>query len=303
MKFLLSFLMFISWMHVAAQDTTAYTTTEIIYGRKDGVALTMIKVTPTQNKNGKAIISLVSGNWNSNFSMAGRYIPRSIYLVKNGFTVFFVMHGSQPRFAINDQVDDVKRAVRFIKHNATAYAIDADHIGIAGSSSGGHLSLMVALTNDKVKTNAVDPIDRLSSSVQAAAVFFPPTDFINWGAENSKIDVQRLARLGVAGAFDFKILSDSTGMYEHMKGDENIKKIAAANSPIFQVSSDDPPILIFHGDADPVVPIQQSYSLIKQLNEKKVRNELIVRKGAGHGWRNDEAEEKKIIEWFEKFLK
>ena len=302
MKFIFSFLLFSCFTVVEAQDTLTYSTAEIIYGRKDGMALTLIKLTPKKDAKRKAIVSLVSGNWVSNYSMAGRYISKSLYLVNNGFTVFFVIHGSQPRYAINDELEDIKRAVRFVRFNAKNYEIDGTHIGISGSSSGGHLSLMAALSDDNIKPNSQDPVDKISSKIQAAAIFFPPTDFINWGGENTKTDVDRL-RKTVAAAFDFKFMSDSTGMYEHVRGEENLKKMAADNSPINKVTGDDPPILIFHGDADPIVPLQQSQTLIKRLNDAGVINELIIKKAGVHGWKNDAAEEKKILQWFDRFLK
>ena len=299
---LLFVILFFSSLNSIAQDSINYTSSEIIYGRKDGMALTMIAVIPKQHAKGKAVISLVSGNWNSNYSMSARYILRSIYLVNNGFTVFFVMHGSQPRYAINDEVADVKRAVRFIRAHAKEYAVDADHIGISGSSSGGHLSLMVALSNEQNILSA-DSVDKVSSRVQSTAVFFPPTDFLNWGTANTNIDMQNLKKVGVAGAFDFKILSDSTRLYEHVKEEVKLKKFAEENSPINNVSSDDPPILILHGDADPVVPLQQSQSLIKKLKEAGVKNELIIKPGGKHGWPNDASEEAIIVKWFDECLK
>ena len=302
MKFIFSLLIFSCSAIAHAQDSLSYSTSEIIYGRKDGMALTLIKLTPTKNAKGKAIVSLVSGNWVSNYNMAGRYIPKSLYLVNNGFTVFFVIHGSQPRYAVNDELEDIKRAIRFIRFNAKNYNIDGKHIGISGSSSGGHLSLMAALSDDNIKPNAQDPIDKISSKIQAAAIFFPPTDFIKWGDENTKTNVDRLKKT-VAAAFDFKVMSDSTGMYEHITGEENLKKMAADNSPINKVTADDPPILIFHGDADPIVPLQQSQSLIKRLNDAGVINELIIKKAGVHGWKNDVVEENKIVQWFDKFLK
>ena len=265
MKCICSFLFAICFTFAQAQDNAKYTSAELIYGRKDGMALTLIKLVPKNKAKGKAILSLVSGNWISNYSMAGRYISKSMYLVNSGYTVFYIMHGSQPRYAINDEVEDIKRAVRFIRYNAKNYNIDAEHIGITGSSSGRHLSLMTALSDDKINVNAIDPVDKVSSRVQAAAIFFPPTDFINWGVENTNTDVTKLRKM-VAAAFDFKVLSDSTGMYEHIKGEEILKQLALNNSPIYKVSSDDPPVLIFHGDADTVVPLQQSQTLIKKLN-------------------------------------
>ena len=88
-----------------------------------------------------------------------------------------VVLGSQPRYAIPDQVDDLKRAVRYIRYNAKQLGIDPDHIGIEGGSAGGHLSLIIATADDKINENASDPVDRVSSRVQAAAVLFPQLIF------------------------------------------------------------------------------------------------------------------------------
>src|SRR5262245_28638543 len=114
---------------------------EIIYGRKDGVALTMLQLTPTSGSNGKAIIKVIAGSWNSSYSQATRAIEdsKTLYTDK-GFTVFEVIVGSQQRFAIDEQIEDVKRAVRYIRYNAKKLGIDPNHIGITGYSAGGHLS-------------------------------------------------------------------------------------------------------------------------------------------------------------------
>lgn len=302
MRYILSFISVICFMVSFAQDSTVYNASEIIYGRKDGMALTMIKLSPKQNTKGKAIVSLVSGNWVSNYTMVAGFTRKSVSFVRSGYTVFLVMHGSQPRYAINEETEDIKKAVRFIRFNAKEYGIDPLHIGITGSSSGGHLALMTALAEDNINGNAKEPANRVSARVQAAAVFFPPTDFIHWGTGNSANDKTIRRKFGVAGAFDFKELSDSTGLYEHIIGDEANLKIGREMSPVNNVSKDDPPVLIIHGDADPIVPLQQSLSLIKILKDAGVVNELIIKKGGGHGWRNTEEEEKKFIEWFDKYL-
>ena len=286
-----------------AQDSAVYTQTEIIYGRKDGMALTMFRLQPKENAKGKALISLVSGNWISNLSMSPGFIRRSANYVKAGYTVFVVMHGSQPRYTIADETEDIRRAVRFIRYNAKEYSIDADHIGITGSSSGGHLSLMTALADDKVNPNARDLTDRVSSRVQAAAVFFPPTDFLNWGKANTGLNKEAIARAGVAGAFAFKKQNETTKVYEPITDEATLLKLGMEMSPINIVSSDDPPVFIVHGDADPVVPLQQSQSLVAKLKEAGVKTELVIKPGGGHGWRDSDAEEKKFIEWFDRYLK
>ena len=286
-----------------AQDTTQYTSTEIVYGRKDGMALTMMKLTPKEKAKGKAIVSVVSGNWISNNNMMAVFITRSGFLLNGGYTVFLVMHSSQPRYAIPDAEDDIRRAIRFIRYNAKDYNIDPDHIGITGSSSGGNLSLLAALLDDNSKADAKDPIDKVSSRVQAAAVFYPPVDFLNWGNFNPALQREILKRTHLLGAFDFKRFNDTTGLYEAVQGDEAIKKIAMSVSPIYAVSKDDPPVLIAHGDADIVVPIQQSKAIIQKLTEAGVPNDLIIKSKAGHGWRNQEPEEQQFLGWFDKWLK
>ncbi len=303
MKIVLIVFCVITFLASAAQDTAAYKSEEIIYGRKDGMSLTMLKFTPVQNTKGRAVISVVSGNWVSGYSQIPGFTRRAQHFVNAGYTVFLVMHGSQPRYDISDEVKDLKRAVRFIRFNAASYGISPNHIGITGSSSGGHLSLMTALATDSINAGAKDPVDRVSSRVQAAAVFFPPTDFLNWGKTNTGIDREAIKRARVAGAFDFKILSDSTGMYEHIPGSEANLQIGKLMSPVNHVSLDDPPIFLLHGDADPVVPLQQSQILTQRLKAAGVIHELVIKPGGGHGWPKNEAEEKMFTDWFDKFLK
>ncbi|MBK7645306.1 MAG: alpha/beta hydrolase fold domain-containing protein [Planctomycetes bacterium] len=85
----------------------------------------------------------------------------------NGFTVFSVVHGAQPRFKVNEIVEEVRTAVRFVHAHAADYGIDSNRVGVSGISSGAHLSLMIAGSAD--------------SPVNAVAAIAPPTDLANWG--------------------------------------------------------------------------------------------------------------------------
>ena len=69
-----------------------------------------------------------------------------------------VVHGSQPKFTIPEVLDDMHRAVRFIKANAKKYNIDPDQLGIAGGSAGGHLSLMQGCAPRPGDPDAPDPV-------------------------------------------------------------------------------------------------------------------------------------------------
>lgn len=304
-RYLLLLLVTFSTLVSTAQDSLKYSKTEIIYGRKDGMALTMLMLQPKQHANGKAIVYVLSGNWVSSERMMEALPERSDLYIDAGYTLFGVMVGCQPRYAIPDEVGDLKRAVRFIRYHAAKYKIDADRIGITGSSSGGHLSLMIATADDVADSRSADPVDKVSARVQAAAVFYPPTDFLNYGKPNtfSAVSQAGLALMGVAGAFDFKVWNDTTRTYVPVTSMEKKMQIAREVSPVNFVSADDPPVLIIHGNKDIVVPIQQSESMIEKLKQAKVPCDFIIRDGGGHGWRNRDTEEKNFVDWFDKYLK
>ena len=305
MRYLLLLAFSLSVLVTSAQDSLPYTKNETIYGRKDGMALTMTVLTPKKKVNGKAIIYVLSGNWISSERMLDAFSERTGLYIDAGYTLFGVMVGCQPRYAIPDEIEDLKRAVRFVRYHAADYKIDPDRIGITGSSSGGHLSLMIATSDNVVNPKSKDPVDKVSSRVQAAAVFYPPTDFLNYGKANtfSQVSQAGLAFMGLAGAFDFKVFSDSTRTYVSITDMEKKREIAKEISPITHVSSDDPPVLIIHGNKDFVVPMQQSESIIAKFKEMKVTCHFIMREGGAHGWPNRDVEEKNFIDWFDKYLK
>src|ERR1700679_51168 len=85
--------------HARAQDQGAYDRkVDVVYGRKFGMALTMDVFTPKANANGAAVVWVVSGGWfSSHEAINSGFIGE---LLKRGYTVFAVVHGSQPRFTI-----------------------------------------------------------------------------------------------------------------------------------------------------------------------------------------------------------
>ncbi|MEO6488987.1 MAG: alpha/beta hydrolase [Ferruginibacter sp.] len=303
LKYLISLFFVFNITQISAQDIPV-NGIEIIYGRKDGMALTCFVQMPAKS-NGKALISIVSGNWRSGLDMMLRYGNKDKAYVDRGYTVFNVIHSSQPRYTIPDEEEDIKRAVRFIRYNAKQYGIDPGKIGITGASSGGNLALLIATADDNADINSADPVDRVSSRVQAVAVFFPPTDFLNYGQNgfNASASQAILIATGLSAAFDFKKWNDTSRTYVSISDIETRKNIAKQVSPIYFVTTDDPPTLIIHGDADRLVPLQQSESIILKFQEAKVPNKLIIKKGAGHGWRTTDEDEKNLVEWFDSYLK
>ncbi len=262
-------------------------TEDVIYGRKFGVALTMDVFKPAK-PNGKAIIFIVSGGWYSAHSAISP--PMYASFLQGGYTVFAVVHGSQPQFHIPELVGDIHRAVRFIRHNAKKYEIDPGKLGLIGMSAGGHLTLTLATQGTPGDPKAKDPIDRESSQVQAAVSFFPPTDFLNYG--NPGVDA-----VGVG------ILKDYHAAFgPAVYTPEQRKIIGQAVSPANFVHADMPPTLIIHGDADQLVPVQQSRWFLEKAQAVKAPVKLIERAGKGHGWTDVEPDLDATNAWFEEHL-
>ncbi|HLQ44517.1 MAG TPA: alpha/beta hydrolase [Planctomycetaceae bacterium] len=282
-----------------AADESFTRTEDVIYGRKYGTALTLDVFAPKQNANGAAIIWVVSGGWFSahetvNAGAISEYLRR-------GYTVFAVVHGSQPKFTIPEVLEDMHRAVRFIRSRADQYQIDPNRIGITGGSAGGHLSLMQGTAGTLGKPDAKDPVDRQSSRVQAVACFFPPTDFLNYGKPGENA-LGRGVLKNFRAPFDFHELDSATKAFVPITDEERILTIGRAISPVNHVSPDDPPTLIIHGDADLLVPIQQAELIIDKLKEAGVASELVVKKGAAHGWPDLGKDTHILADWFDKHL-
>src|SRR5438270_1165580 len=177
---------------------------DVIYGRKYGTALTMDVFTPKTDANGAAIIFVVSGGFYSSHDAINVNAVKPF--LRRGYTIFAVVHGSQPRYQVPEIVQDMNRAVRFIRHHAKDYAIDADRIGVTGGSAGGHLSLMLGTAGGKGEPTARDPVDRESSRVQAVACFFPPTDLLNYGAPGNEKIRPTDYELPFRASFDYREL-------------------------------------------------------------------------------------------------
>jgi acetyl esterase/lipase len=280
----------------------AYTRTEdVIYGRKFGMALTMDVFQPAQ-KNGYGVIFLVNGAWYSSHdpeSVPFNYpcVTPANYkpYLDAGYTVFAVVTSSAPKFSIPEIVEDLPRSVRFIRYNAAKYGVNPERLGVLGSSSGGHLSLMMGTTGKPGSPDAKDPVDRESSQLGAVACFFPPTDFLNWGGPG--IDGVGLASMGPLWI-----------VFGPRAWTEPSRQILGREiSPIYYITPKMPPTLIIHGDADNVVPLQQSESFVKRAAEVGAPPvKLVVRKGKGHGWGNfwqSQEDVSLFVDWFDENLR
>lgn len=141
-------------------------------------------------------------------------------------------------------VHDVKCAVRWLRANAGEYGIDPDRIAVSGNSAGGHLSMMIGYSDDPA-LEGDGGNGGVSSRVCAVVNFYGPADLTTDFAK----------RQGVLREFmDGKTHDEAPDAYR-------------LGSPLFHLTPDDPPTLIFHGTLDSTVPVEQADRLAVKLDE------------------------------------
>ncbi|QDU95747.1 alpha/beta hydrolase [Lignipirellula cremea] len=128
---------------------------------------------------------------------------------------------------------DCKTAVRFLRANADKYQIDVDHIGAIGGSAGGHLTGMLGLTGPEDKLDPAGPYGEFSCRVQAIVPMYGPSDMV--------------------------LFAKGRKFYDKLPPEQ--QALCVASSPVTYISDDDPPVLILHGTADALVPVEQSQVL------------------------------------------
>jgi acetyl esterase/lipase len=189
-----------------------------------------------------AIIFIHGGAWKS-----GKRSDMKFYCVKfaeKGYVTATVTYRLMDEAPFPAAVQDVKCAVRWLRANAVKYNIDPEHIVVSGNSAGGHLSMMVGYSDDP-SLEGSGGNNSFSSRVCAVVDFYGPTDLTTDFAKK-----QPLVESFLGG----KTFDEAPDIY----------KLA---SPIFHLTKDDPPTLIFHGTIDSTVPIAQADKLAVKLKE------------------------------------
>lgn len=179
-----------------------------------------------------------------------------------GYVVASVGYRLAPKHQFPAQIQDARAAVRFLRANAKTYGIDRDKFAAAGFSAGGHLALLLGLA-DKVDGWDVGSNLDQSPRVQCVVDFFGPTDLSLYNTE------------AIQDAYLVPVFGKTA------KTDKEVFKRA---SPVTYASKSAPPVLIFHGTFDVVVPVGHSETLTKKLKDCGASCELVTLFGEGHGW-------------------
>jgi len=267
---------------------TVQRTDGVVYSHRQGQNLTLDVVRPAK-PNGLGVLLMVSGGWKSGTNAFRPWMAAP--LLRRGYTIFPVYHISQPQATVMEIVEDMNRAVRFVRHNAREYGVDPQRLGVTGGSAGGHLSLMLATRGGPGPADAPDAVDRESSAVQAVAIFYPVTDLLNLGDST-----ENLHDGGPPKSFVKAFGPNSTNP-------EVWKVIGREMSPIFHVSTNLPPTLIYHGDADTLVPLDQSQRYQAEARKLGRMVEVVVHHGGKHGWLSMLWDIRQFANWFDQYLR
>ncbi|HEY5910191.1 MAG TPA: alpha/beta hydrolase [Verrucomicrobiae bacterium] len=273
------------YLHPRVQRTDG-----VVYGERHGRKLALDVLRPAR-PNGFGVALMVSGGWKS--GSAGSFQPWiAAPLLRRGYTIFAVYHVSQPEATVMEIVEDVNRAVRYIRYHAKEYGVSSQRLGVTGGSAGGHLSLMLATRGGPGPANATDPVDQESSAVQTVAIFYPVTDLLNLGRST-----ENTGDGGPPKSFIKAFGPDSTNLVAWKT------RIGRDMSPIYFLNSNLPPTLIYHGDADTLVPLDQSQRFQAEGQKLGCQIKVVVHHGGKHGWYSMIWDLRRFGAWFDRYLR
>lgn len=199
------------------------------------------------------VINIHGGGWNHGVKESQTGYGS---FFKNGYAVANVEYRLVDVAPAPAAIEDVRCALIYLYTHAKALNIDTNKIVVMGGSSGGHLALMAGLlANDK----KFDTNCKYDGDIKVAAII-------------DKYGVTDLVPLN-----KWKSAKNWLG-----KGFDNQKFIESV-SPLYYVTKNSPPVYIVHGDADPIVPYDQSVALYEKLKANGVKAKFLTIEGGNHG--------------------
>lgn len=186
-----------------------------------------------------------------------------------GMAIASVDYRLSPEARFPAQIQDIKAAIRFLRAHAERYHLDPQRFIIAGSSAGGHLAALTGVSSDVPELEGdLGDYTSTDSGVQAIVSFY--------GASNLQ------SILGQSTEHGLSVRVPALELLLGGQPDENPERAKLA-SPVAHVDANDPPLWLIHGDADPQMPIEQSYELSAEYKKKGLDVRLDVVKDGKHG--------------------
>jgi len=223
----------------------------------------------------KVIVTIYGSAWFANNMKAFGYLSLGKPLIDAGFAVVSINHRSSGDAKFPAQINDVKAALRFIRAHAAEYKLDTSFIGITGFSSGGHLSSLAGVTNNmRERTVGSTTVDiegtvggnlDFSSSVDAVVDWFGPVDMAHMNKCETVNDGNSPQAALIGGA------------------PADLPDMVSLISPITYVNAEVPRFLVFHGEADNVVPHCQGVFFSEALKGAGRLEAFVSVPEGGHG--------------------
>jgi acetyl esterase/lipase len=238
---------------------------DVEYGRAGDISLKLDLYVPAKVKSPPVVVWIHGGAWRS----GSKNNPSVLPLTDRGFAVASVDYRLSPVAQFPAQIHDIKAAIRHLRANAKEPGIDAGRIAVSGGSAGAHLAALVGVTNGvKELEGDVGSHRDQSSDVQAIVAFY--------GASNLATILSQSTPHG---------LNVRAPALELLLGGQPDSKpdLTRLASPVFHVDPRDPPLLWYHGDQDPQMPINQAHEVVGAYKKHGLNAQLEVVYGGGHG--------------------
>ena len=214
------------------------------------------------------VVHIYGSAWYSNNSKGMADLGTIVNaLLDAGYAVVTPNHRSSQDAKFPAQIHDIKGVIRFVRAHAAQYKFDPSFVAVSGFSSGGHLASLAATSGNQSQLEGnVGGNLQFSSAVDAACDWSGPVD-LNYMSCGNREDTWNHAPEEAVMGFSFK-------------GNEEAFKYLNATT---YIGPDDPPVCIFHGTADNVVPSCQAPHFYGLLQDALVDSELHMVEGGGHG--------------------
>lgn len=265
-------------LRVTAQPAAPIVEKDVVYGEVGEQKLKLDVYRPAPANAAQdllpAVIAVHGGGWSG--GSKNEFAAACQKLTEFGFVAFSVDYRlvTAKGNKYPAQIDDVQRAVRWVRAHAAQYGIDPNRVGAIGASAGGHLVSLLGTM--ETRDNGDAALANYSSRVNCVVDLFGPSDFTAPALKN------QWPTEGIA-AIALGLVTNFLG-----KKPDEAPEIYSDASPITHIDKKTVPFLIFHGTADPLVPLDQSQRFYDALKKAGIEAQFVKFEGEGHGFAKPE---------------
>lgn len=239
---------------------------DLTYAEPDGIPLALDLYLPATRQPPPLVIWIHGGGWRE----GSKARPPIMRLTEYGFALASISYRFTQQAIFPAQIHDCKGAVRWLRAHQHHFGYDAEWIAAVGASSGGHLAMLLGNTpGHALLEGDVGGNESESAQVQCVVSYFAPTDFVLRGKTQPEI-----------------AYSERSGSYALLGGVQTGRvatDLEVSASPVQYVSRKSPPLLLFHGEADELVLMDQSERMADEYRKHGLPVQFVRVPGGGHG--------------------